>query len=218
MAGFLAKPRFQKHGTLSQFSTPMNHASHPRRAFLADSTRTFAASWLGLRLPPLSSLAAGCAREDAGDVETLTHLSAAEARTMREFAARIIPSDDGTPGANEAGVVHFVDRAVGMTFFAEAVPVVRAGLADLDIRAKRVGGRNVFASLTTAQQNELMREIEHSPFFAIARSLVVIGAFADPSYGGNRGGAGWKMLAIEHGTTYAPPFGWYDSELHPDAA
>jgi gluconate 2-dehydrogenase gamma chain len=196
----------------------MKHTSHPRRAFLIDSTRNFAASWLGIRLPLLSTLAAACAREDVREADALTHFSAAEARTMREFAARIIPSDDGTPGATEAGVVYFADRAFGMGFFGEAVPVVRAGLADLDVRAKRVGGRNGFASLSSGQQSEIIREIEHTPFFAIARSLVVIGAFADPAYGGNRSGAGWKMLAIEHGTTYAAPFGWYDSELHPDAA
>jgi hypothetical protein len=183
-----------------------------------DSTRNFAASWLGIRLPLLSTLAAACAREDLRDTDALTHFSAAEARTMREFAAQIIPSGDGTPGATEAGVVYFADRAFGMGFFSEAVPVVRAGLADLDVRAKRVGGRNGFASLSADQQSEIIREIEHTPFFAIARSLVVIGAFADPAHGGNRGGAGWKMLAIEHGTTYAAPFGWYDSELHPDAA
>ncbi len=196
----------------------MKLTSHPRRAFLIDSTRTFAASWLGIRLPLLSTLAAACARENARNADAFTHLSAAEARTMREFAARIIPSDDGTPGATEAGVVYFADRAIGTPFFAEAVPVVRAGLADLDLRAKRLGGRNGFASLSVAQQDAMIREIEHTAFFAIARSLVVIGAFADPAYGGNRGGAGWKMLAIEHGTTYAAPFGWYDSELHPDAA
>jgi gluconate 2-dehydrogenase gamma chain len=208
--------RFHHMTHVSQFS--MKNASHTRRAFLADSTRSFAASWLGIRLPLLTTLAAACAREDAGDVETFTHLTPAEARAMREFAARIIPSDDGFPGATEAGVVYFADRALGMGFFSEAVPVLRGGLADLDARATRMGSRNGFASLTVARQNELMREIEDTPFFAIARSLVVIGAFADPSYGGIRGGAGWKMLAIEHGTTYAAPFGWYDSGLHPDAA
>lgn len=145
------------------------------------------------------------------------HLTPAEAHTMREFAGRIIPSDDGTPGANEAGVVYFADRALGMRFFADAAPVIAAGLADLDMRGKRMGGRNGFPSLDASQQIEIIREIEHTPFFAIARSLVIIGAFGDPSYGGNRGGAGWKLLSIEHGTTYAAPFGWYDSG-RPDAA
>jgi Gluconate 2-dehydrogenase subunit 3 len=188
----------------------MNHAHHPRRAFLADSTRTFASSWLALRLPLLTTLAASCARDDDGhDHESFTHLSAAEARAMREFAACIIPSDNDAPGANEAGVVYFADRALGMAFFAEVAPIIRAGLADLDVRAKRVGGRNGFASLAVTRQNEMLHEIEYTPFFAIARSLVVIGMFADPSYGGNRGGSGWKMLGIEHGTTYAAPFGWY---------
>jgi gluconate 2-dehydrogenase gamma chain len=155
----------------------------------------------------------GCARDDARRGEPLAHLTAAEARTMRAFATQIIPSDDGTPGADEAGVVHFVDRAVGMPFFADAVPVLRAGLADLDAHAKQTSGRSGFASLDAHQQIALMREIETTPFFATARTLVVIGTFADPSYGGNRGGIGWTMLGIEHAPSFSPPFGWYDAAM-----
>jgi hypothetical protein len=63
-----------------------------------------------------------------------------------------------------------------------------------------------------------MREIETTPFFATARTLVVIGTFADPSYGGNRDGAGWTIIGIEHGASYTAPFGWYDAALLTDAA
>lgn len=137
---------------------------------------------------------------------------------MSDFAACIIPSEDETSRADNDGVVYFTDRALGTGFFSEAVPVIRGGLADLDQRANRIGGRNGFSSLSTSRQHEVLHDIEHSAFFAIARSLVIVGAFADPSYDELRRGSGWRMLAIEHGTTYAPPFGWYDSTLHPDAA
>ncbi len=40
-----------------------------------------------------------------------------------------------------------------------------------------------------------------TPFFTAARALVVIGTFADPSYGGNKGGAGWMMIGIDHRPT-----------------
>jgi len=97
------------------------------------------------------------------------------------------------------------------------VPVIRAGLADLDARARAVDGRGGFASLSRAHQTAIMRQIEHDPFFAPARALVVIGTFANPSYGGNRNGSGWMMIGMEHHPTYNAPFGWYDAQsgTHP---
>jgi len=48
--------------------------------------------------------------------------------------------------------------------------------------------------------------------FHTARTLVVIGTFADPSHGGNTGGAGWSMIGIDHQPSYEAPFGWYDAQ------
>jgi gluconate 2-dehydrogenase gamma chain len=183
-----------------------------RRAFLADSSRAVTAGWLSLHLPWVTALAA-CAREDARQEKPFVELTPAEGRAMRAFAARIIPSDDGTPGAEEAGAVYFVDRALGMPFFASSVRVVRAGLASLDERARAVDWRRRFASLSVEQQIAIIRQIEHEPFFAAARSLVVIGTFADPAYGGNKGGAGWKLVGIDHRPSYSAPYGWYDDPL-----
>jgi gluconate 2-dehydrogenase gamma chain len=135
---------------------------------------------------------------------------------MRAFAAQVIPSDDGTAGAEEAGVVHFVDRALGMPYFAASVPIVRAGLADLDARAHAIDAREAFASLPGPLQMAVMRQIEHEPFFAAARTLVVMGMFADPSYGGNVDGAGWRMIGIDHHPSYVAPFGWYDAQPRAD--
>ena len=130
---------------------------------------------------------------------------------MRAFAAQIIPSDTSLPGADEAGAVHFIDRAFGKPFFADVVPVVRAGLADLDARAHTLGERD-FASLSPGRQVAIMRQVEGTPFFAAARMLVVVGTFADSAYGGNRQGAGWTIVGLEHRPTYASPFGWYDAQ------
>ena len=181
-----------------------------RRDFLADSTRTATAGWLALQLPWIAGLAS-CARDDALKGAGLTALTPAEARAMRAFAARIIPSDDGTPGAEEAGAVYFVDRAFGVPFFAESVPLIRAGLADLDARARAAEHKD-FASLAVAQQAAIMRQIEREPFFAAARLLVVIGTLADPSHGGNRNRVGWAMVKMEHRPSYVAPYGWYDAQ------
>ena len=174
-----------------------------RRGFLADSGRAATAGWIALEIPWLAALAS-CRRDD------FATLTLAEARAMRAFAAQIIPSDTSLPGADEAGAVHFIDRAFGKPFFADVVPVVRAGLADLDARARTLGERD-FASLSPGRQVALMRQVERTPFFAAARMLVVIGTFADSAYGGNRRGAGWTIVGLEHQLTYSSPFGWYDA-------
>ena len=178
-----------------------------RREFLVDLTRAATAGGIALQLPLLTMLA-GCAR----DTEHFARLSPAQARTLRAFAAQILPSEPGFPGAEEAGAVYFVDRALGEAFFADAVPVVRAGLAQLDARAKAAGASNGFASLSDAEQRVIMRLVEHEPFFATARTLVLIGTFADPSHGGNRGEVGMRIVGMEHRGSYTAPFGWYDAQ------
>ena len=182
----------------------------PRRTFLIDAARVSAAGWLTLEL----QLLVGCARDD-GTSDRFANLTTAERRTMRAFAAQILPSDRGLPGAEEAGAVHFVDRALGMPFFADSVPVIRSGLADLDARARSANRRHDFASASSAEQIAIMRTIETTPFFVSARTLVIIGTLADPSYGANRGGVGWSLLDIEHRPSYTAPFGWYDTNLDP---
>lgn len=187
----------------------MTAVPQTRRDFLSVSTRGATAGWLALQLPWLAALAS-CAREDVRTGDALTHLTPSEAGTMRAFAAQIIPSGDDGPGADEAGAVYFVDRAFGMPFFAASLPVVRAGLADLDARAKAFDAHGGFASLGAAQQMAIMQRIEGDPFFTTARTMVVIGTLADPSYGGNRDATGWTMIGMEHHASYSAPFGWYD--------
>ena len=186
-------------------------ASLPRRAFVAESGRALGAGLVALQLPWVSALAA-CARADARAEAPFTTFSAAEARTMRAFAAQIIPSDAELPGAEEAGAVYFVDRAIG-SYMQDMKRSVRSGLADLDRRARKRGaGDGGFAALPAERQAEVIREVERSEFFGAARMLVVAGTFSDPSYGGNRQGAGWKVLDMEHRPAFQPPFGWYDTE------
>jgi hypothetical protein len=184
----------------------------PRRSFLVDAARVATAGWLTVEL----QLLVACARDD-GPRDRFRHLTAAEERAMRAFAAQILPSDHDLCGADEAGAVYFIDRAFGMPFFADSVPVIRSGLADLDARSRVVNQRQDFASASSAEQIAIMRTIETTPFFVSARALVIIGTFADPSYGGNRGSAGWSLLDIDHRPSHTAPFGWYDTYLVPGA-
>ena len=53
-----------------------------------------------------------------------------------------------------------------------------------------------FASLTAGQQDEFLKSVEDTPFFAATRTLTLIGMFSSPSYGGNRYGAGWALIGL----------------------
>jgi hypothetical protein len=178
-----------------------------RRTFLASAGRAGTAAWLSLRLPWLAALN-GCARNGGPNAG----LSPVETQALEAFAAQIIPPVRGEPGAVELGAVAFVDRALGQPSFVATLPVVRAGLADLDARGRALGEPHGFAQLTATEQAAILRQIEDTEFFKAARTVVLIGAFADPSHGGNRDGAGWTMLGVDHRPSYPAPFGYYDGQ------
>jgi gluconate 2-dehydrogenase gamma chain len=123
------------------------------------------------------------------------------------MTARILPAVDGRPGAREAGAVYFIDRALA-TFNSAQKTLYADGIGDLNRRA----GSN-FATLTPSRQDELLREIEQTPFFQTVRFDTLIGTFALPSWGGNRDFAGWRLLGVEHQPFFQAPFGHYDANL-----
>lgn len=180
-----------------------------RREFVSSTAAMFGGGWLWLQLPALTSLSA-CARDAAQRNDPFTTLSAGEGRAMRAFAARIIPSGDGLPGADEAGAAWFVDGALAGPM-ADARELIAGGLADLDGRASAAHGA-LFADTSPDQQDAIMGDIEESEFFFVARLLAIAGTFSDPSHGGNRDHAGFTLLEMEHAPAFRPPFGWYDEQ------
>jgi gluconate 2-dehydrogenase gamma chain len=136
----------------------------------------------------------------------LTHEQAAE---VEAFTSRIIPTDD-TPGAREAGVVYFIDRAL-TTFAKDQQPAFTEGITRLakDVEAK-FPGQSRLAALTAAQQDDVLKSIEQTPFFGMMRFATLSGMFALPSYGGNRNFIGWNLMGHDTVLDFKPPFGWYD--------
>src|SRR6185295_5187517 len=61
----------------------------------------------------------------------LSFLTAAEAADVEAVAAQIIPTDD-TPGARDAGVVYFIDRALA-TFLSRLAGDYRAQLGEFQV-------------------------------------------------------------------------------------
>ena len=181
-----------------------------RRAFLGTTAHGLGGVWLATQLPAIEA-AARHAREAFGRGQAFETLTADEARELEAIAAQIFPSDD-TPGAREAGVIHFMDRALG-TFVSGSLPLVRAGLEDLQMRARGVDPEAaVFSALPADRQVELLTEIESGQFFKLIRTLTVQGMFAHPARGGNRDKVGWRILGFEDRFSWQPPFGHYDAE------
>lgn len=138
-------------------------------------------------------------------------LTPAEVADVAAIAARIMPTTD-TPGATEAGVVHFIDRAFA-EFAAEDLPDFRKELTALGARATaRSATAKRFADLGVVDQDAVLTGIESTDFFRGIRGLVMLGMFADPKYGGNRGEAGWKLIGFENRMVHSPPFGYYDAQ------
>ena len=130
-------------------------------------------------------------------------LSTFEWKTLEALTARVIPTDH-QPGAREAHCVNFIDKALANED-AAAVPLYKGGLAALDgIAVAR--SKKSFADLEATQQDAILRDVDAgtaaewileqlpSPvFFETARQHTIIAFLADPSYGGNRDYAGWKV-------------------------
>ena len=139
----------------------------------------------------------------------LTTLTPAQAAELEAFASRIIPTDD-TPGAREAGVIYFIDRSLS-TFAKDQLPAITEGLVKLekDVAAK-FPGQTRLSALTPAQQDEVLKSIEETPFFGQMRFATLAGMFSLPTYGGNRDFVGWKLVGQEPAMEFKAPFGWYD--------
>jgi gluconate 2-dehydrogenase gamma chain len=148
------------------------------------------------------------AESAAPHFETLDAGAAAE---IEALAAQIIPSSGG-PGAREAGVIYFIDRALS-TFAADHRDAYRTGLAELQQKRKELfPDSTAIASLTNKQQMSLIKAIEESDFFELLRAHTVLGFLGSPTYGGNRGQVGWAQIGLEDRMTYQPPFGYYDAQ------
>lgn len=139
-------------------------------------------------------------------------LDPAVAAEVEALAAQIIPSDDG-PGAREAGVIYFIDRALA-TFEADQRDAYRKGMDEIQqTRRKMYPGSASIAGLTPGQQIELLRAVEKSEFFELLRKHTVWGFVGSPIYGGNRGKAGWAHIGFDDRMMFEPPFGYYDAEV-----
>lgn len=138
----------------------------------------------------------------AGRREAFENLTATEAELLDGVVDRLIPSDSLGPGAREARVTHYIDRALGGALSASR-EAYTAGLAALDRYAVSSRGRG-FVALSSADKDAVLGELERgaaagftpgsAQFFSMVLNHTRQGMFGDPYYGGNANFAGWDLL------------------------
>ncbi len=190
----------------------MDNQDISRRLFVTKSCAGIGSAWMLANLPEilLAQEHAHRAAQSGAPVK-FDFFTPEQAAEVEAIAAQIIPTDD-TPGAREARVIYFIDRAL-MTFAAVEREVLVKGLKQLQSQVKKqFKPAKKFAELGSEQQIGLLKTIEKSPFFESVRILTIVGMFANPEYGGNHDQIGWKLIGFEDRFFFKPPFGFYDRD------
>src|SRR4029453_4974402 len=183
-----------------------------RRRFIFKSCAGLGSAWIASHLPDIAA-----AQEhvhsiaQSGASPNLEFFTPEQEIEVEAIAEQIIPADD-TPGAREAHVIYFIDRAMA-TFASDERPAFIKGLGELQKRTqKRFGKSKKFSELSSTEQTEILKKIEKTDFFELARTMTILGMFSNPEYGGNYNQIGWKLLGFEDQFQYKSPFGYYDAE------
>ena len=150
-----------------------------------------------------------------------------EALVVAAATARIFPSDESGPGAEEAGVVIYIDRQLagpyGRDRYRYTAPPFERGVVEQGYQGS-ANPRQIYRSslrllagfdkLPPAQQDEKLRGIETTHFFRLLHQHTIEGMFCDPMHGGNAGLVGWKLIGFP-----GPYMSWADHiDQHPGTA
>ena len=199
-----------------------------RRNFLTRAGGAVSTVWLSAHWPAIVAAAehAHQAAKSASPAK-FQFFSPEQAVEIDSITARIIPSDE-TPGAREAGVVYFIDKAL-TTFAVDDQKTYREGLPGLQARVRELFPTvEKFSAATPDQQDQLLHTFDDKanngnrfrarasgtakPFFETVRAHTIIGFLIDPDAGGNRDGVGWKVIGRDRQHMFQPPFGYYDKD------
>ena len=160
---------------------------------------------------------AALAQEELAQLQKMKALAPGEAATIAAVCERLIPSDSTGPGAREANVVRYIDRALASDLAAFR-PAYTAAVLAIDAYAQQKFGA-VFTALSTDQQDAVLRDMDQNrattqdptvvrpagasavdfapssrAVFEMIRTHAVQGMFSDPAHGGNTNFVGWKLV------------------------
>jgi gluconate 2-dehydrogenase gamma chain len=189
-----------------------------RRDLLRSASLAGAAAVAGpaVGLTPAAAVAVpdpAAAQAAARPREAFETLTASEADLLEAAVERLIPSDASGPGAGEARVAHYIDRALGGALAASR-PAYASGLEALDRFAQSSRGKT-FLQLSPADQDAVLTDCEKGAatgftggsanFFAMLLAHARQGMFGDPYYGGNANFVGWDLLGYPGVRTMVTP-------------
>jgi gluconate 2-dehydrogenase gamma chain len=198
-----------------------------RRNFLTRGSAAVSAVWLSAHWPAIVAAAEHAHQAAKSSAPPkFQFFTPEEAAEVDAIAARIIPSDE-TPGAREAGVVYFIDRAL-ITFAVDDQKTYREGLTGLQGHVRELFPNvEKFSAATPEQQDQILHVLDDqtgptrrgsrssgasSSFFQAVRVHTIQGFLIDPDSGGNRDSVGWKVIGRESQHMFQPPFGYYDKD------
>ena len=139
----------------------MSETDSSRRGFLKLTGSAVSGSWLASQWPALLAIGqAACEARDKG--VAFSHLDAGLAADLAAIAAQIIPGDD-TPGAEEAGVIYFIDGALD-TIMKGAAGFLKDGIAQLNTKVTLTYDGKRFSQLEPEQQVTILRQEDQSAF------------------------------------------------------
>jgi Gluconate 2-dehydrogenase subunit 3 len=201
-----------------------------RRGFLSQTLTGISAAWISANMPAMLSAAAHARKSIQSPAPgKFEFFSAQQAAEVDAISSRIIPTTD-TPGAREAGVVFFIDRAL-VTFAKDNQKLYTEGLPSLQARVRELFPDVAkFSVATPEQQDQVLESLDQQSgaggrrpfrpsagaqsFFETLRVHTISGFLIDPDADkrGNRDGAGWKVIGRDREHMFMPPFGYYDKE------
>jgi gluconate 2-dehydrogenase gamma chain len=189
----------------------MSPQQRSRRQFLIESVAGLGGAWVAANYAGIIEAQAYVQQAaNAGQPIKLAFFTEAQAAEIDAMAAQILPTD-GTPGAREARVLNFIDRAL-VTFEKDQQQEYVKGLQELEAQTKKLfPSATKFSALTADQQTQVLTAMEKTPFFNLVRTHTVTGFFASPIHGGNYNKVGWKLVNYDDSLNHKPPFGYYDA-------
>jgi len=204
-----------------------------RRKFLSHGIAALGATWTATHWPAVVAAAEHAHRVALfPENQKWEFFTPAEAKEVEAISSCIIPSD-GTPGAREAGVVYFIDRAL-VNFAADNQKTYRQGLPEIQKRLRELFPEvSLFSAATPEQQETVLASLDEAgaknapgrprgnfnrpnsaaqSLFEVLRMHTIAGFLIDPETDrkGNRGGVGWAVIGRQPGHSFQPPFSAID--------
>jgi len=145
------------------------------------------------------------AESELAELRQMKALAPGEAATIGAVCERLIPSDSTGPGAKEANVIRYIDRALAGDLAAFRGPYTLAVVALDGYSLSKHGA--AFAALPPEKQDDILADMDLNrvpasagfapnakAVFEMIRTHAVQGMFGDPMHGGNVDFVGWKLV------------------------